>query len=245
MMMPEGPEAREDVTGLDPWGLRRIERLLSALEGVDAIKLVPDGAGGIDEVHVLSSSPLGAKQIVRNIESALMAEFRLEIDHRKISVAQVQQPDIARTEAEQGESLEPPKRPAATTSSEGREVLLDRFDLERKGGQAICRVTLQRGETEYVGEAEGADYATVRLEVAASAVLRALEKTRDSKVRFVLSDVSSTHVGGQPLVITLIRAFVGRRSATLPGVSRVHDSLEEAAILACLDATNRWIGASL
>jgi len=75
-------------------------------------------------------------------------------------------------------------------------------------------------------------------------VLRALEKTRDSKVRFVLSDVSSTHVGGQPLVITLVRAFVGRRSATLPGVSRVHDSLEEAAILACLDATNRWIGAS-
>ena len=57
-MMPDGPEAREDVTGLDPWGLRRIERLLSALEGVDAIKLVPDGAGGIFWNEVLGPGPV-------------------------------------------------------------------------------------------------------------------------------------------------------------------------------------------
>lgn len=236
-MMPEGPEAMEDVTGLDPWGLRRIEHLLSGLEGVDAIKLVPDGRGGIEEIHVLSSSSLGAKQIVRNIESALMAEFSVEIDHRKISVAQVQEPDIPRAEPE-------PVQFAAVGDTGGREVLLETFDIERRGGQAVCRVKLQKGESEHVGEAEGADYATVRLEVAASAVLRALEEAYDSRVRFVISDVSSTQVAGQPLVIVLVRAFAGRRSTTLPGVSRVHDSLEEAAILACLDATNRWVGAS-
>ncbi len=240
-MMPDGPEAMEDVAGLDPWGLRRIEHLLSGLEGVDAIKLVPDGRGGIEEIHVLSSSGPGAKQIVRNIESALMAEFSVEIDHRKISVAQVQEPDIPRAEPL---PVQAPAPTAAVADTAGREVLLETFDIERRGGQAICRVTLHKEESEHVGEAEGADYATVRLEVAASAVLRALEKAYDSRVRFVISDVSSTQVAGQPLVIALVRAFAGRRSMTLPGVSRVHDSLEEAAILACLDATNRWVGAS-
>lgn len=240
-MTPDGPEARDDITGLDPWGLRRIESLLSGLEGVDAIKLVPDGVGGIEEIHVLSSSQLGAKQIVRNIESALMAEFSVEIDHRKISVAQVQVPDIPQAEVEET----PIPLSTVPVSEEGkRDILLETFDIERRGGQAICRVTLTRGEVEHVGEAEGADYATVRLEVAASAVLRALEKAHESRVRFVISDVSSTQVAGQPLVIALVRAFAGRQSTTLPGASRVHDSLEEAAILACLDATNRWIGAS-
>jgi hypothetical protein len=227
----------EDVTGLDPWGLRRIEHLLAGLEGVDAIKLVPDGKGGVQEIHVLSSSGLGAKQIVRNIESALMAEFSIEIDHRKISVAQVQAVDIPRAEPQPVHS---PSLAAAVAETAGREVLLHTFDVERRGGQAICRVKLHKGESEHVGEAEGADYATVRLEVAASAVLRALEEAYDSSI----SDVSSTQVEGQPLVIALVRAFAGRRSTTLPGVSRVHDSLEEAAILACLDATNRWVGAS-
>lgn len=239
-MTPESPEAMEDVTGLDPWGLRRIEHLLSSLEGIDAIKLVPDGRGGIEEIHVLSSSDLGAKQIVRNVESALMAEFSVEIDHRKISVAQVQKPDIPRVEPE---PVAPPTPVAVLTEAGNREVLLETFDIERRGGQAICHVKLNRRESEHVGEAEGADYATVRLEVAASAVLRALEEAYGSRVRFVISDVSSTQVAGQPLVIVLVRAFAGRRSTTLPGVSRVHDSLEEAAILACLDATNRWVGA--
>jgi hypothetical protein len=240
-MTPDGPEARDEVTGLDPWGLRRIEQLLTGLEGVDSIKLVPDGIGGIEEIHVLSSSTLGAKQIVRNIESALMAEFSVEIDHRKISVAQVQMPDIPRAEVP-----EPvPAAPAAASAAKaGRDILLETFDVERRGGQAVCRVELRRGESVHVGEAEGADYATVRLEVAANAVLRALENAHASTVRFVISDVSSTQVAGQPLVIALVRAFAGRRSTTLPGASRVHDSLEEAAILACLDATNRWVGAS-
>ncbi|MCL7992032.1 MAG: hypothetical protein M8840_12970, partial [marine benthic group bacterium] len=90
-MNPEERDAKE-VVGLDPWGLKRIEKLLVELEGVGSLKIVPDGHGGIDEIHVLSSSSLGPKQIVRNIESALLAEFGLQVDHRKISIARVRGP---------------------------------------------------------------------------------------------------------------------------------------------------------
>ncbi|MEE8487402.1 MAG: hypothetical protein V3S56_04475, partial [Gemmatimonadota bacterium] len=61
---------QESIAGLDPWGMKRIEKLLVQLDGVGSIKIVADGHGGIDEIHVLSSSPLGPKRIVRNIESA-------------------------------------------------------------------------------------------------------------------------------------------------------------------------------
>ncbi|MCG8468521.1 MAG: hypothetical protein MJB57_09990 [Gemmatimonadetes bacterium] len=72
------PQESPEAIGLDPWGLRRVERLLRTVEGVDSLKIVPDGHGAIDEIHVLSSSGLGAKQIVRNIESALLAQFGLQ-----------------------------------------------------------------------------------------------------------------------------------------------------------------------
>ena len=86
---------QESIAGLDPWGMKRIEKLLVELDGVGSIKIVADGHGGIDEIHVLSNSPLGPKRVVRNIESALLAEFGLQIDHRKISVARTRQPEIS------------------------------------------------------------------------------------------------------------------------------------------------------
>src|SRR5690606_29542086 len=97
-MSTEGME-HEAVSGLDPWGLRRIEKLLVELEGVGSLKIIPDGHGGIDEVHVLSASELNPKHIVRNIESALLAEFGMQIDHRKISIARTRAPEISPAQA--------------------------------------------------------------------------------------------------------------------------------------------------
>src|SRR5881296_2922362 len=44
--------------------------------------------GEISEIHVLAQTDIPPKQVVRNIESALMAQLGVRIDHRKISVAQ-------------------------------------------------------------------------------------------------------------------------------------------------------------
>ena len=72
----------------DPWGVRRAENLLTSLEGILSARVVTTPLGEVSEVHVLASSGLSPKQIVRNIESALLAQLGLKIDHRKISIAQ-------------------------------------------------------------------------------------------------------------------------------------------------------------
>jgi hypothetical protein len=51
-------------------------------------RVVTTPLGEVSEVHVLAQSGLSPKQIVRNIESALLAQLGLKIAHRKISVAQ-------------------------------------------------------------------------------------------------------------------------------------------------------------
>ena len=72
----------------DPWGIKRVENLITALTGVLSARVVTTPLGEVSEVHVLTRSDIQPKQVVRNIESALMAQLGFKIDHRNISVAQ-------------------------------------------------------------------------------------------------------------------------------------------------------------
>ena len=72
----------------DPWGMKRVENLITGLTGVLSARVVVTPLGEVSEVHVLTKSDVQPKQVVRNIESALMAQLGFKIDHRKISVAQ-------------------------------------------------------------------------------------------------------------------------------------------------------------
>lgn len=235
-MTPEEREAQGEVMGLDPWGLRRIEKLLASLDGVDSMKIVPDGHGGIDEIHVLSSSSLGPKQIVRNIESALLAEFGLQIDHRKISIARVRTPEI-----EVAPAVDVTAEPVPAARTDHRRVLLESVQIERRAGQTVtCRVELQGDDEPWVGEAKGPDFEQSRLDVAATAALEALQKALDSEAILSLNGIARAQLFGRDLVIAVVHGRSGRDFASLAGVATVKDSPEEAAVLACLQATNRW-----
>jgi len=239
-MTSEDQQAR-DMMGLDPWGLRRIEKLLLSLEGVGSLKIVPDGHGGIEEIHVLSSSSLGPKQIVRNIESALLADFGLQIDHRKISIARVRRPEIAAATAEVPDTAVA-VTPAPALSS-GHRLVLGNVRIERAAGQKVtCRVDLAREDSVFTGEAEGPDFERARMEVAATAALEAAQQGASGDVSLALQGIDSVGAFGQSFVLVAVSGSVRRDTESLAGVVQVRDSVEEAAVLACLKAINRWIG---
>lgn len=244
-MNPEERDAKE-VVGLDPWGLKRIEKLLVELEGVGSLKIVPDGHGGIDEIHVLSSSSLGPKQIVRNIESALLAEFGLQVDHRKISIARVRGPEISMAtpaEVALGEMRAGQEHPEqATRAAADRRLILKGLHIERSAGQRMtCRVEIEDAGEVLTGEAEGPDFEKGRLEIAAAAILEALQQASEENVHLSLQGVSKLDSLGRSFVVTIVGAAEGRRGITLAGIAHITDSPEEAAVLATLHATNRWL----
>ena len=243
-MSTEGME-QESIAGLDPWGMKRIEKLLVELDGVGSIKIVPDGQGVIDEIHVLSGSPLGPKRIVRNIESALLAEFGLQIDHRKISVARTRQADISATPEEEaapdtaGEFVSAAPQAAI---AESQRTVLKNVHMERMAVKEFSfRVELVQGEEEFIGEAEGPDFERSRIEVAAAAVLEALLKTVDDDVHLAIQGVSELESLDTRFVVVVVGVSIGRQSETLSGIESITDSAEEAAVFACLKATNRWL----
>src|SRR5665647_1405511 len=66
------------------------EQAIKQIKSVIAARINVNSQWEIEEVHILASSGRAPKQIVRDIESMLVAQFNLQIDHKKISVAQVE-----------------------------------------------------------------------------------------------------------------------------------------------------------
>lgn len=64
--------------------------LIEKLDGVLNVKFVDDEKGNIIELHVLASKIIHPKQLVRNIESALLSKFDYTIDRKIISIAQIE-----------------------------------------------------------------------------------------------------------------------------------------------------------
>lgn len=209
-----------------------MEHLLQSLEGVEAVRIIPDANGGLDEIHVLSESGLEPKRIVRNVESALLAEAGVQIDHRIVSVAQRrgEMPDV--NGAEVGDS----------GAGSGR-LVLENVHIERSTGEQItCTVEL-RGDEQYEGRSAGMDHRKTRLTVVGKAVLNALREVSDAdRGPLMLDDVETVEACGEPMVVALVYAMEDRRALPLVGAALVGDSPEQGAVLAVLDATNRWVG---
>ena len=167
--------------------LKRAEELIASLAGVVSARIVASDVGHVEAIHVLVQEETQPKQMVRNIESALMAELGMRVDHRKVSVAtttrrttgEMAVPAPVPVPVQASIATEAPPAPAQAPvggsaargrksgereaqmeppESTGRALYFE--DVEIRGSRAkgvTCKVTLRRGGELYVGEAEGQD----------------------------------------------------------------------------------------
>jgi hypothetical protein len=216
--------------------LVKAEELLGTLASVVSAKIVSEPSGGVDAIHLLVTGELKPKQVVRNVESALLAHFGMRIDHRKVSVATTIRKPTPADEAE----TKGPARQART--SLGRSLYFE--DVEVRGSRSkgmLCRVTLRRGEQQFVGEAEGMNDDRGRVELAARATLGAVGLSETSGKQFSLEGVKVVQAFDREVVLVAVSVRVGRGATMLTGSCWLRDSVETAGVLAVLDATNRWV----
>ena len=154
------------------WNIEEAENFLSSLTGVLSARIIARPGGDVEEIHVLTTQEVSPKQTVRNVESGLLAQFDLMLDHRKISVAQTSRA------VPQGTTAERPMSVVIERSiARGAERILfraHRLESQKPHGIRIGVSLEWRGRT-YKGTAEAADLPRNRLEATAEATLRAVE----------------------------------------------------------------------
>lgn len=215
----------------DPWGVRRAENLLTSLEGILSARVVTTPLGEVSEIHILAANGQTPKQIVRNVESALLAQLGLRVDHRKISIAQT---------AEE-RPLKALEEGAVAERSRQRAVLFD--DLVIATGPRTRRVAATvtlaaHGRLESATE-EAPDTPRNRVEAAARATVAVLERLHERHT-LALDGAQVVDAFGRSFVMVGVQAIGGRESRLLVGTAEVRESAEHAAVYAVLDATNRW-----
>jgi hypothetical protein len=222
-------------SGTDPWGVRRAENLLTSLEGVLSARVVTTPLGEVSEIHILATSAQTPKQVVRNVESALLAHLGLKVDHRKISVAHT-------TEVQPLQALE---QVAVRTQANQRTVLFEDVVVTSSSGRArwvTATVTLScGGKTEQASD-EAPDTPKNRVEACARAAVTLLERLLEQH-GLALEGTQVVEGFGKTLVMAGVQAMGGRQSTLLVGTAEVRESAEHAAVYAVLDATNRWVSA--
>jgi len=104
-----------------------------------------------------------------------------------------------------------------------------------------CRVTVVSASGEITGEAEGPDIRGMRAEIAARAALDALNKAERGKVALALKGARVLRVFGTPIVVVGVYGLNTGEGTPLVGACFVHTSVEQSAILATLQAADRWL----
>jgi hypothetical protein len=130
---------------------------------------------------------------------------------------------------------------AAGPGQEQGRVKYCALDVTHAGRRQIrCSVRVARDGAEFEGSAEDADVPALRPRIAARAAVEALSRAADADL--ALRDASLIQALAEEVVLVGVYGLGRGEVVTLIGASVVRDSVEHAAVLATLQATNRWLG---
>lgn len=198
---------------------QQLEEFLESLQGVVSAQVVRDQSGEIIEVHVLAKER-EPKQVVRDVQSALAAEFGLNFDHKKISVALLKGDDA------------PPLR-------SNQRLMLESSHFAKNGTQGEARVVLRKGEETFTGTATGPASTGNRLRLMAEAALAAAKNSLQSDAAFSVEDIATTPIAGGNAVLVAVTVIRPAGEEILLGSSLVRGDERESTVRAALDAINR------
>jgi hypothetical protein len=262
---PGDPSAVRGGGTLTVVDIAAVERELCRIPEVRAARIVADDTGHLVEVHILATTGKAAKQVVRDVQSVAITSSGVDIDHRIVSVVQleddvsatatavapasapatavVDEPEPARASAS---ATEPADDAPVRTNGNGHKVLngnrvvVDSVLVAKHELRAKATVTLRRGEEQAVGVAEGTVASSARWRIVAEAALNALRTLEPGAVTVSVEMAGVQRIGDRALGIVTMIMVMPPHEELLAGVAPVRGGAEEDAVArAVLDATNR------
>lgn len=195
-----------------------IKEMISKIDGVMNVKVVYEDSE-LQEVHILASNLRAPKQIVRDIESSLLAAYDYKIDRKIISIAQI---DIG-----DSESI--------------RRIIYGGTKFQVNGNNIDCEVVLDYAGEEYSAASSALKTNINRKSIVAKATISAIEKIYDQPNVFDIQDVLVNSSRDINFVVVIVNMVLNSKEETMIGSAIIRNDINEAIAKATLDAVNRRI----
>lgn len=203
-----------------------IEAALSRVSDIRAARVVTSPEGYIEEIHVLALPSKAPKQLVRDIESTLMAAFGVAVDHKKISIAQLGLESVPSEEV---------------TKAQTRAQIVS-ISAEVVGVYVKVAVTLAFEDDAFVGKATGPASRTGRERLVAEATLNAVAQYLQGAFTFALEDVQIIRLGRETVATACVVLVTSFGEQALAGSALARQNEHDSIVRATLDAINRRLG---
>ncbi|MCZ3389186.1 MAG: hypothetical protein LH645_08715 [Actinomycetia bacterium] len=226
-----------------------LEESIRQIPGVRAVSVVTDAHAQPTEVHVLAAPGKPAKQVVRDVQSLAMAQFDIDLDHRIVSVVQIE--DEASPASDSPTEIDLSTPGSAPGSAPAEEILeeieaharpmISEIGVRSTGTEIEVEVRLELDGDTFVGIERGAAAASARPRLVASATLSALDELLGLPAAVESSAVVDT--GTHAVALVVITLSVPRLGAqSLAGSAVIRGDETDAVARAVLAAVNRRLG---
>lgn len=195
-----------------------IQEAINKIDGVINTKVVSEN-DNIQEVHILANNLRAPKQIVRDIESFLLASFDYRIDRKVISIAQIQTDE----------------------SKAIKRIKYDGISMNTSGNIVECSVKLIYEEQEYSASETAIKTADNKRRIVAASTIKVVEAILGHASLFDIQDVLVNTSRNTTIVSVIVNMVVGDNEEVLVGSAVVKNDINESIAKAALDAVNRRV----
>lgn len=195
-----------------------MEELINQVQGVLSSRVIEQDQE-IIEIHVLADTTRGPKQVVRDIESAILVKTGRPIDYKRISIAQLGE--------EQRHLLEGPR------------LKLLEICSTTGWNKLTVAITIGLGNEQFKATRSGPNIIKNRLRLPSLATIAAIEDCYGAPSRLEIDRVEKILISGHAAVLAAVSLILKSGEETLLGTALIKEDIQEASARAVLDALNR------
>lgn len=191
---------------------------IDKIEGVMNSKIVSQG-NELNEIHILASNVRSAKQIVRDVETAIITIYDYKVDRKIISIAQI--------DSDYDDKL--------------KRIKFEGITLTTKDNTAECTVTLIYDEEVYEVTQSGIRTTSNSRRLVADTTLKVVEKILGQASLFDTQEVLIQASGEIQFTVVLVNMLIQGNEETVVGSAIIKNDVNEAITKATLGAINRRV----
>ncbi len=200
--------------------IKEIEDLIKNLKSVINCRILLNENDSIREVHIVANESRSAKQISRDIQSILATVYGIEMDYKKISIAQVKD---------------------STQNKDDRRLRIKSIERTSMQSKYFVKVTLEKDQDIYTGECTGMNNATLCLRLTGEAAIHAIEQFLQEENIISLDDIKIINMANIQTVVVALTVYSEDQSVEFCGSAILNHDSFDCVVRAVMDAINPLI----